>query len=88
MSIPSGVSIGDYAFADCDLLTNLTLALGVATLGQGVFSDCASLTSVRIPASVTTISSAAALFDASSRISTQSINSPALAGMNLLFLFR
>ena len=55
-TIPSGVTtIGDYAFSDCDSLTNVTIPDSVTTIGDWTFYRCFSLTSVTIPDSVTSI---------------------------------
>lgn len=50
-------SIGDYAFADCDLFSMWTMR-NVTAIGVGAFANC-GLTSVVIPISVTTIESGA-----------------------------
>ncbi len=53
--VPEGVtSIGDGAFAHCDL-TSVTLPEGVTSIGDWAFDSCFSLTSVMIPSSVTSI---------------------------------
>lgn len=51
----SVTSIGSYAFAGCDWLTDITLPKGVTEIGFGAFSDCTSLTSIVIPESVKSI---------------------------------
>lgn len=39
--IPSSVTaIGDYAFCDCDLLTNITIPNSVTSIGNRAFSNC------------------------------------------------
>ena len=48
-------SIGDYAFADCSSLTEVTIPNSVTNIGDYAFSDCSSLTSVTIGNSVTSI---------------------------------
>ena len=46
------VSIGRMAFSSCEALNCITLANGVADIGEGAFSNC-GLNSVTIPGSVT-----------------------------------
>ena len=54
--IGDGVTtIGKYAFADCRVLTSVTIPNNVTTIGEYAFSVCRKLTSVNIPNSVTTI---------------------------------
>ena len=54
--VPDSVTtIGDYAFEDCDSLTNINIPDSVTTIGFCAFRDCDSLTSVTIGDSVTTI---------------------------------
>lgn len=45
--------IGNYAFADCKSLSNVTIAASIKTIGQYAFSACSSLTSLDIPEGVT-----------------------------------
>lgn len=45
-------SIGDYAFADCELLTSIDMPDGITRIGNGTFMNCKNLTSVNIPDSV------------------------------------
>lgn len=60
VSIPDSViSIGDYAFSDCDLLTNITIPNSVTSIGDYAFYFCASLTRVIIPSSVKNIGTCA-----------------------------
>jgi hypothetical protein len=55
-SIPNGVtSIGDYAFANCSRLTNITIPESVTHIGERAFRNCSSLTNITIPESVTHI---------------------------------
>ncbi len=54
--IPSNtLSIGSYAFNDCDKLTNIIIPNSVTSIGVCAFNDCDSLGSITIPASVTSI---------------------------------
>ncbi|MDE7093452.1 MAG: leucine-rich repeat protein, partial [Oscillospiraceae bacterium] len=56
VTIPdSVVTIGEYAFYDCDSLISVTIPDSVVTIGEYAFYDCDSLISVIIPDSVTTI---------------------------------
>ncbi|MBK8475642.1 MAG: leucine-rich repeat domain-containing protein [Opitutaceae bacterium] len=55
-SIPSGViSIEDYAFSECSILTNVTIPHGVTSIGNFAFSFCPKLTSTSVPGGVTFI---------------------------------
>ena len=55
-TIPGNVtSIGESAFASCELLTSVTIPNSVTSIGDCAFQYCASLTSVTIPDSVTSI---------------------------------
>ena len=47
--------IGEYAFYDCDLLTEIVLPETVTSIGMGAFQDCSALKSVNIPAGITEI---------------------------------
>ena len=49
------VSIGEYAFYDCEGLANVTISNSVTSIGNFAFYGCSSLTSVTIPNSVTSI---------------------------------
>lgn len=54
--VPSGVvAIGDYAFADCDELTALTLPKNLIAIGEGAFYNCRNLQTLTLPDSVETI---------------------------------
>jgi hypothetical protein len=54
--IPGSVSsIGDYEFAGCSSLTNVTIPGSVSSIGSSAFQGCSSLGGVTIPGSVTTI---------------------------------
>jgi hypothetical protein len=58
--VPNTVTnIGDYAFEDCNSLTNVTLPNSVTGIGVGAFSTCTSLTNIVIPNSVMSIGSEA-----------------------------
>ena len=58
LSIPEGVtSIGNYAFYNCNRLTNIVLPDSVTSIGDSAFCGCTGLTSVTIPASMTSIGS-------------------------------
>ncbi len=50
----SVTTIGDYAFANCNL-TDITIPSSVTTIGGGTFDGCTNLTNITIPNSVTTI---------------------------------
>ena len=51
----SVTSIGEYAFADCTGLTEVTIQNSVTSIGKGAFYQCSGLTEVTIPNSVTSI---------------------------------
>ena len=51
----SNDKLGDYAFYDCRVLTNLTIPSSVTSIGESAFEYCRSLTSLAIPSSVTSI---------------------------------
>lgn len=48
-------SLGSYAFAHCEALTNAVLPEGATTLGDGLFFDCTSLASVILPEGIESI---------------------------------
>ena len=55
-TIPEGILlIGDYAFFNCEGLTNVTIPRGVTKIGDGAFRSCHALTDMTIPDSVTEI---------------------------------
>ena len=45
-------SIGDGAFWDCSVLTNITIPNGVTLIGRNAFLGCTSLTNISLPDSV------------------------------------
>ena len=49
------VSIGRYAFYDCDNLENVVIPDSVTTIEEGAFQDCDKLTSITIPKGVQSI---------------------------------
>ncbi|MDE7312612.1 MAG: leucine-rich repeat protein, partial [Eubacterium sp.] len=55
-TVPSGVSsIGEYAFYNCNKLTEAVVTDGVTTIGTGAFHDCGNLKTLTIPASAVRI---------------------------------
>ena len=51
LNIPSGVtSIGDTAFADCDLITSIVIPSTVTSIGKRAFSACVGTTSITVNA--------------------------------------
>lgn len=48
-------SIGNYAFAECEKITQATIPDSVTSIGDSAFEGCIHLTSVTIPDSVTSI---------------------------------
>ncbi len=55
-AVPDGVtSIGDYAFGDCQGLTNIIMDSNLLNIGNFAFVDCAVLTSIVIPDAVTNL---------------------------------
>ena len=65
------VSIGDYAFQDCDALTAVTIPAGVRNIGSEAFWGCTALSSVALPVGLQTIDDWA--FDECSSLSDISI---------------
>ena len=51
------VSIGDYAFYNCNSLTSITLPESVTSIGGWAFYNCSRLTSITLPEGVTSIGS-------------------------------
>ncbi len=59
-TVPNSVTnIGDFAFAWCTSLNNVTIGNNVTSIGEAAFDGCTSLTSITIPNSVTSIGEAA-----------------------------
>ena len=62
ITIPNTViSIGHYAFRDCDALTSITIPDSVTTIESQAFDGCEALPSITIPSSVTSIGESAFL---------------------------
>ena len=60
VDIKNGVtSVGNGAFCNCTLLTNITIPSSVTSIGTYAFTYCTSLTNITIPSSVTSIGAAA-----------------------------
>ena len=56
ITIPEGVvSIGDYAFSNCNYLTTVNLPSTLTEIGEYAFQNCESIKNITIPASVSTI---------------------------------
>ena len=51
--------VGDYAFQNCNQLTEISIGDNVVTIGRVAFAGCSGLTSLTIPNSVTSIDMAA-----------------------------
>lgn len=49
------ISIGNYAFSDCNDLTSISIPNSVTFIGDYAFYECSGLTSISIPNSVTSI---------------------------------
>ena len=50
------VEIGEYAFANCIRLVNISIPDGVTSIGEGAFALCTKLSSVTLPENLTAIS--------------------------------
>lgn len=48
-------SIGDFAFRECNYLTNIALPADMTIIGNWAFYNCTSLTNITIPDSITSI---------------------------------
>ena len=58
--IPQGITaIGNYAFSNCTLLTNISVPDSVSPIGEYAFSNCNSLTEISIPNGVSYIGDSA-----------------------------
>lgn len=56
LTLPGGITeIYQFAFYDCNRLTNINIPDSVTNIGDRAFSGCASLTSINIPDNVTSI---------------------------------
>ena len=51
----STTSIGEYAFSNCDNLTNITIPSGVTAIGEGAFNLCQKLNSISLPTQITSV---------------------------------
>lgn len=52
---PGVVNLGDYAFYNCSLLTDVSISDSLTSIGDHTFNGCSSLTSIMIPNTVTSI---------------------------------
>lgn len=56
VSIPGNVeSIGDYAFAYCNMLSNIKLGTGLISIGESAFSGCYKISQIELPDKITSI---------------------------------
>lgn len=56
ITIPKGITkICDYAFENCDTITNVVIPNSVISIGDSAFSDCSNLKNISIPNSVVNI---------------------------------
>ena len=53
------ISIGDYAFYNCDSIESITIPNSVTSIGNYTFYNCSGFTSIEISSSVTSIGSSA-----------------------------
>lgn len=64
--LPESVSsLGNYAFYDCDTLTDIIIPNSVTSIGKVAFGFCTSLTSITIPNSVTELVSGSTFYKCS-----------------------
>lgn len=76
--------IGEKAFADCTMLTDVTIPDSVAIIGPGAFSGCTNLKNIRIPNNVLLIADEA--FSGCTSLSSAYIgNGVMLIGKNVFF---
>ena len=67
-------SIGDYAFYNCTLLSNIEIPTSVVHIGNATFNGCSALTSIIIPTNVQTMGSASwTVFGSSHRNKARSL---------------
>ena len=83
------VTIGKYAFYDCDGLTTVTMANSVTTIGEGAFQNCDKLATVTMSTAITTVETRAfanciALTAADLSTSVVSIQEAAFIGCSAL----
>ncbi|MCI6190137.1 MAG: leucine-rich repeat protein, partial [Clostridium sp.] len=84
--IPNSViSIGNFAFGDCDNLTSITIPNSVTNIGSQAFWDCNNLTSITIPNSVMSIGDAT--FDGCSNLTSIAIPSSVTSIGSIAFDF-
>ena len=70
--IPDDVeAIGDYAFQNCTVLTDVVFPNSLTTIGNSAFSGCIGLSSIVLPNSLTTIGNSA--FENCTKVSTMVI---------------
>ena len=55
VELGANVSVGNYAFYNCNTLTSITIPDGVTSIGYQAFYNCNTLTSITIPDGVTSI---------------------------------
>lgn len=72
VNITNALTIGAYAFSECDMLTKVTINEGVTIIGEKAFYGCTGLTDITIPSSVLEIGANA--FENSSSIREVTLN--------------